>query len=469
MRPGVALLVAVLASGCAGLQGPAWEQPPPEVLTGPVVDSVRLTRAELSNGLRIIVFEDHRLPRFSAGIELRRGAAIEPLAAAGVATFTASLMERGAGERGALALAQTVDALGATLQTGAGWDSMNVAVSGLARDQDTLFDVLADVVLRPRFDGDEALRVRDELVAAIRKGVDAPGTLAQRSFGSTLYAGHRYGLPAEGNEETVSALGADDAREFHGQLFTPGNAILFATGDVSAADIVRRAEQAFGSWAGPAVPASAPEPELPAPAERRVVIVDRSDLGQAQILIGHDGITRSDPTRVQVSLMNRVLGQSGFSSRLMGRVRGEEGLTYGIYSYFAARRQVGPFAVSVSTRVPKVREVVDIVLEEMARMREAPLAPDELRRVKGLSTSAFVLALESAGAVTGALVDLDVHGLPEDSLDTYRARVAAVEVAETTAAAARLHPEGAAIVVVGPAEALASQLEGLGPIEIIQP
>ena len=128
MRPGVALLVALLlASGCAGrLQRPAWEQPPPAVLTGAVVDSARLTRAELSNGLRIIVFEDHRLPRFSAGIELRRGAAIEPLAAAGVATFTASLMERGAGERGALALAQTVDALGATLQTGAGWDSMNV-------------------------------------------------------------------------------------------------------------------------------------------------------------------------------------------------------------------------------------------------------------------------------------------------------------------------------------------------------
>ena len=102
-------------------------------------------------------------------------------------------------------------------------------------------------------------------------------------------------------------------------------------------------------------------------------------------------------------------------------------------------------------------------------MREQPLSEEELRRVKGLSTSAFVLGLESAGAVTGALLDLAVYGLPDDSLDTYRGRVAAVNVAETTEASARLHPDRAAIVVVGPAALLEPQLEGLGPIEVVSP
>jgi zinc protease len=462
--------LAVVLGGCALGGAPAWEQPAPPIRTGPVVDEARLQRGALSNGLELLVFEDARLPLVAVGITFRRGAAIESRDEAGVAEFTSELLTRGAGERTALELAEVVDSLGATLEAGAGWDSTTVQVAGLSDDLDALFGVLGDVVLRPRFDAGEAEKVRAEVLAGLEKAKDEPQALAGRAFADVLYPGHRYGLPQAGTPEAVGALTARDAAAFHGRVFTPGNALLFAAGSASFAEIRERAEQEFAGWE----PGPVPDPDAPPPAAtpeaRRIVVVDRSDLGQAQILIGHEGIARTDPERLAAGLMVRVLGSSGFTSRLMSRVRAQEGLTYSIQASLSMRRHPGPFGVSTFTRVPEVGRVVEIVLEELSRMRDEPMTPEELDAVRRLSAGGFVLGLETSAAVTDALVDLDVYGLPEDSLDTFRSRVAAIGLDQVGQAARDLlHPERAAVVVVGPAELLLPQLESLGTVEVIQP
>jgi zinc protease len=461
---------AALASGCALLGRPAWEQEPPPVRTGPVVDASRLRRAELPNGLELIVFEDARLPHLALGVAVRRGAALEANGEEGLATFTAELMSRGAGSRRALELAQVVDDLGASLDASAGWDSMAVSVSGLSRDADTLFGVLADVVLRPRFDADESTKVRREMLAGLEGQKDNPATLGRIAFAKALYDGHRFGLPAEGAPEAVKRLRAEKAREFHGRVFCASNAILFATGDVKFEDVRSRAEAAFGAWPRGAVPEAPPPPPSPVPPARQVVVVDRPDLAQAQILIGHDGMARSDPARMPAILMNEMLGGGGFTSRLMARVRSDAGLAYGVYSAFAMRRAPGPFLVSTSTRVPEARRTIDLVLGELDRARGSGFASEELAAVQRLAAGSFVLGLETSGDVTEALVELDVQGLPADSLDTYRERVMATSLEDVQSAAReRLHPDRAAIVVVGPADLLAPALEDLGPVRVEQP
>jgi zinc protease len=154
----------------------------------------------------------------------------------------------------------------------------------------------------------------------------------------------------------------------------------------------------------------------------------------------------------------------------MTRVRADEGLTYGIYSYFALRRQAGRFAISTSTRVPEVRRVIDLVLQTVGEARTEPLSGEAFQRIQTLLAGRFALGLETAASIADALVDLDVQGLPRDSLDTYRSRVAATTETQVASAARRLlHPGRTAIVVVGPAEAIAPQLEGLGPLEILEP
>ena len=154
----------------------------------------------------------------------------------------------------------------------------------------------------------------------------------------------------------------------------------------------------------------------------------------------------------------------------METLRTEGGLTYGVGSGFSLRRHPGPFYVSTFTRVPEVRRVLDLILADLETMREEPPTPEELRDAKALMVGHFGLGLETSTAVLSSEVDLDVYGLPEDSLDTYRGRVRAVDT-EDTAQMARelLHPDRVVIVLVGPADTLSAQVEGLGPVEVIQP
>jgi zinc protease len=207
-----------------------------------------------------------------------------------------------------------------------------------------------------------------------------------------------------------------------------------------------------------------------APAARTITVVDRPDLGQARIVVGHEGIARSDDDRIATSLFNLVIGGSGFSSRLMAALRGKEGLTYGVSSAYALRRSPGPFFAATFTRVEKLREALDILLAELERARSAPPGEDELSWARTLATGSFAMGLETSDAVTSALVDLDVYDLPADSLDTYRTRVRAIAPADMTRVAqAHLHPDRAAIVLVGPAKAIVPQLEGLGEVQVVQP
>jgi len=470
-RAGALALGLALALGCAVLvERPAWELPPPPAHDARVVPEGALHRGELPNGVRVIVLQDHRLPRVALGVTLRRGAASEPQGQAGLATFMAELMERGAGERDALALAEAVDRLGASLSVSSGWDSTTVGVAGLSRDVDALFAILGDVVLRPRFDAAEAKRAREETLGALEQAKDEPQTLLGWSLARVLYPDHRYGLPREGTPETVASLDAARARDFHRRLFVPNDAILWASGDVDLEAFLARATEVFGAWErGPVIDPGPPPPD-PTPAARRIVIVDRPDLEQARIGLGHEGIRRTDPDRVAVSLMNDLLGGSGFSSRLMEALRAEAGLTYSVGSGFSMRRERGPFSVSTFTRVPEVRRTLDLALAVIERFRREPPDEGELQDARALAVGEFSLGLETSGAVLSALVDLDVYGLPEDSLDTYRARVRGTTPEEIGGLATRLlHPERAAIVLVGPADALRPQLEGLGPIEIVKP
>ncbi len=473
------LVVVVGVLGAGGVSGcdlvrsrPAWELPPPPARERVVTPEGALTRAVLENGLHVFALADHRLPRVSAGVTIRRGAASEPQAIAGVARFTAEMMKRGAGERDALALARGTDELGAELSVAVDWDTITVSVAGLARDLDTLVAVLADVVLRPRFDPAEARRARAEQLAALEQSKDDPGILVARHAMRALYPAHRYGTPLEGTPASVDALDAAAATEWHRRHFVPNDAIAFAAGDIEPDVWMQRVRAAFGSnrWRRGPEPAHDPAPPARAPAARRVVVVDRPDLVQARIVIAHEGIARIDPRRVAAELMNNVLGGSGFSSRLMATARSEAGLTYAVWSGFSLRRHPGPFQVVTFTRVPEAGRMVELLLAGMEGIDRQPPTAAELEKFKGYTVGRFGRSLESSEAVMGAVVGLDVYGLPEDSLDTFRSRVRAVTVANTTEAARDLiHPARAAIVVLGPAKTLAPQLAPFGAVEVVSP
>ena len=156
--------------------------------------------------------------------------------------------------------------------------------------------------------------------------------------------------------------------------------------------------------------------------------------------------------------------QSDHVVRVFDIVAPESGLTYSVSSGFDLRRHPGPFSVGTFTRVEEVRRILDLTLEEMARNRSEPPSEEELRDARALLVGSFSLGLETSAAVVGALVDLDVYGLPQDSLDRYRRKVRRTGADETTRIAkSHFHPERMAIALVGPAAAIVPQVEDLGP------
>lgn len=467
LRAALAALSLVFV-GCP--MRPAWEGSPPAMREGPILQPGALSRSALGNGLRIIVLEDHRLPYSVLRLDLRRGEASVEASSAGLASFTAELMKRGAGERDAIEFSEAVDEIGAAFGTGAGWDSMSVQISGLSRDLERQLEILADVALRPRLEEAEAERLRKKTLAALVRSRDDPQTQQVWQTARTLYGEHRFGLPRSGTPETVVTFDAAAARALQRRFFVPNNAVLSASGDVDTEAFLERIRDLFGDWQRAEVLEPGAPPPSPTPSERRIVIVDRPDLVQARIAIAHEGISRTDPDRIAAALLNGVVGGGGFSSRLMTVVRSEAGLTYSIGSGFSMRREPGPFGVSTFTRVAEARRLIDIVLNELARARSEPPSEEELSRNQTNSIGGFSLGLETSAAVMASLVDLDLYGLPEDSLDTFRRRVREVTVEDTAQLAQELlHPERAAIVVVGPAQVLREQLEGLGPIEVVAP
>ncbi|MEE3330482.1 MAG: pitrilysin family protein [Myxococcota bacterium] len=449
---------------------PAWELPPPPPKEAPITQPGALARFELENGLLGIVLRDKRLPQVVLGLSVRRGSGSEPVAQAGLAALTAEVMERGAGDRDALELAQLVDGIGANFAVNSNWDSMVVRIGGLSRDMDAFFEVLGDVVLRPRFDAAEVTKAREEKLAALEQAKDDPRTLVGWYATRAVYGDHRYGTPSGGNAETVRALDVAALRAFHARNFVASNAVVFAAGDVDAADFERRVRATFGGWETGEIPAAVEAPPAQAPAARKIVIVDKPDLRQARIIVIHEGLSRTDDRRVAAGLANDVLGGGGFSSRLMKSIRSDAGLTYGVYSGFGLRRQPGPFSTNTFTQVPQVRQALDLVLDELDRMRSEPPDEEEIAKAKSLRVGRFGLGLETSGAVVNSLVDLEVHGLPEDALDTFRSKVRAVgpaQVAELSRAL--IHPDRAAIVLLGPADELVPLVEDLGPVEVVQP
>jgi zinc protease len=431
----------------------------------------RLSRTTLDNGLRLRVMEDHSLPRVAMGLVVPRGAAAVGLEQAGLVSYMAELLNRGAGERDALAFAQAVDSLGASLGSASDWDAITVTASGLSRDFDALSALLADAALRPRFAPEEAARLRAQRLAGLERAKDDPRTLVSWNFANALFAGHPYGLPEVGTPETVARFDADVARSAHARFFVPDGTIFYVTGDVAPERVEARARELFGAWQGgqgEAPPRATPPP--PPPAERRVVIVDRPDLGQATIYVGHEGLPRTDPNRIAAQVMNIVIGGGGFSSRIMSRVREDEGLAYYAYSGFGMRRDGGTFVAATGTRAPEAGRAIEMILDELERARSDPPSAQETKHARSFAVGRFSLGLETSDAILGSLVDLDVYGLPPDSLDTYRTRVKQLTQEDLRKAAlATIHPERVAIVVAGPAEILEPQLERFGPVTVVQP
>jgi zinc protease len=424
----------------------------------------QFTETTLPNGLRLMVVENHRLPVANVSLYVESGSANDPSGKQGLATLAADLLDAGTARRTARQIAETIEGAGGTLNTGADADAVTVSSGVLADQLPLAFDLVSDVALRPTFPAGELETSRRQVLSGLQVALGNAGQIAQRRLAAEIYgARHPYGVAP--TPETVRAITRADLVQFHRAHFTPRNAWLVVSGDVTPAQVEELARRHFGSWQG----AAAPEPALTAPAMREragIVLVHRPGSVQSSIRVGHPGITPDNPDYYSLQVMNAILGGMS-TSRLEQIIRSQHAWTYVARSSFNRPEGTGTFVGFTEVRNPVTDSALVEMLSQFRRIREEPVTQEELDAAKNYLVGSFPLRFETASATAGQLATVRLLGLPIESLQQFTQKVAAVTPAEVQRVARQyLHPDRATIVVVGDATQVLKPLEAVAPVTL---
>jgi predicted Zn-dependent peptidase len=451
----------LLAQGVDRTHPPRLPQPP--ALQPPAVQT-----ATLPNGLQLAVVEMHKVPVVDLTLLVGAGSGRDPDDLPGLATFTAGLLQEGAGARSSLELADEVAYLGARLFTGAGYDAATISLHVRKRRLGPALDLMADVALSPTFPDTEVARQRALRRTQILQQRDQPIAMANIAFAAIVFgAGHPYGRPTNGTETSTAALSRDRVAQFYQTYFRPGGARMLVVGDVTLAEAARLVTDRFGAWAAGDV-APVPEP-APAPvAPRTIYLVDKPGAAQSVFRIGQVGVSRATPDFFALTVLNTILGGS-FTSRLNQNLRETHGYTYGANSQFAMRRMPGPFVAASSVVTAKTDSSLIEFMKELRRIRDEAVPQAELEKAKAFITLGLPRDFETTLGTATQIRELLLYDLPLDYYASYIPRINAVTTEDVQRVARQyLDPDHLAIVVVGDRSKIASGLEALqeGPIAL---
>lgn len=460
---GAAFVAFAFGLGAAPAVAQKKEQPP---APGPLrpVEFPAFHERTLKNGAQVIIVENHEQPVVSVNLRLRSGSKHDPAGKAGVASFTAMLLDKGTKTRSADAIAESIDFVGGSLSASAGDDAISVSASVLTEFLDTALVLMSDIVRNPTFPESELETERQRMLSALQANLGQPQYLAERQFLREVYGEHPYGTRP--SPESVRAITRDDLVAYHATHFRPGNALFVVAGDVDPNDIVQRLERHFGDWQG-AAPAKA---SLPTPADRsarEVVFVHKPGAVQAVIRIGHLLPPATHQDWVALDVVGQILG-GGTTGWFFQTLRQEKGYTYAAYATLAQRLEPGYFQAWAEVR----NEVVDSTLAEFFRLIEKLRAGDfsdaDLTTAKDFMTGSFPLQIETPQQVANQIASARLLGLPNDYVATYRDKVAAITAADVRRAAqTHIRPDRAVVVVVGDATQILDNVSGYGPIRLL--
>ena len=403
----------------------------------------------LANGLEIFVIPRDRQPEVTVTLLIpSAGTFFDPPGKSGLAALTAAILPEGTTRRTAQEIAEAIDFVGGTLNTGAESDTANVTITVMKKDFLLAMDLLSDIVQHPSFEPAEIDRKRRQALSNLEVESADPGYLAQVVAARASYGLHPYGLPEDGTLDTVKNIGREDLTEFQKTRYVPQNSLLSIAGDVTAEEAFAAAEKFLGEWAGIAPAFTAPAIPEPA-AGLHFVLVDKPDAVQTQIRVSRPGVARNHPDYLPLFVANRIFG-GGENSRLNTRIRQQKGLTYGAYAQLTSRARAGGLSAGLSTRTETTVEALRMEVDLMGQMGAGNVTGDELRFAKEYLVGAFPMQSETPEQIAGRILSLSLYGLPSDYFQHYRDNLQAVSAAQVNMLAPRYF--GAAnlsIVLVG--------------------
>jgi len=444
-----------------------WRNEPPKAGPSKPLHLPVPEEFKLANGLTVLYTERPGLPLVAASLVVRSGSGANPVARPGLASFTARMLQEGTTSRSALQIADRAADLGTTITSRASTDSSLVGTLALSRNFSDALGLLADVALHPNFPKEEIERVRKEREAALVQEKDEPFSVAARVMRAALYGAHHpYGYPDIGTTDSIKAVTRDDLLRFWQQNYLPNDAALIVTGNIKLSSLKPLLEKEFSTWKGGKPAAAALG--TPESTDARVILVDRPGAPQTTLECYQLGAARSTPDYAPLEVMNTELGGL-FSSRINLNLREEHGYTYGAGSTFAYHRQPGPFVAYSDVRTDVTGPATTELLNELRRMRDTPMTPEELKLSKDSITRSMPGRFERGTDAAGTFAELFIYDLPLDYFSKFPEAVEAVTAEQTQAMAQKyIHSDQVVVLAVGDRAKIEAELKklNLGKMEI---
>jgi len=425
------------------------EETPPAAGAPRQVEFPKPVEKTLPNGLRVIVMSRPGSGLVSVAAAVKAGSVFDPNESAGLADFAASLLTRGTTSHTAPQIAETVEALGGSVSSAAGWDNATVSLSSLAPRLADAMPMFAEVVRSPAFADDEVERLRSEKLDGLAVSLRSPRTLATMTAARVVFGESSYGHAADGTLETTKALKAAEIKQFYAAHFQPQSTTLVFGGDISPDAAFALAAQHFGDWKSAGADSAAAQPPPTPQAGGRVVVVDKPDSGQAAIYMARQTIRRGDKSYAVGRVANGVLGE-GYSARLNEEIRIKRGLSYGASSRLDARKDSGLFLAGAQSRNDAAAEVAGLMKTELVRLSTEPVGAEELTMRKAAISGNYARQLERAAGLVSTIVSLASCDLPLSTLNSYLPRIQKVTPSQIKKFAAKSLAAGDTdIIIVG--------------------
>jgi zinc protease len=419
----------------------------------------------LANGLAVLMIEDHRTPMVTIVAGIRVGSADDPSGRPGLAEATADLLTEGAGTRSAQELAREIETMGGSINGSASDDFTELEATVVSENAERMLEIASDVLLRPSFPESEVALYKSNRIQHLTVQRQEPAFLVSEHFNRIVFGPHPYAVSSP-TPESVAALDRREVASFYSSNFTPARAVLVIVGDFTSATMEARTKSLFSAWRADAA-LSIKFPEMPERTGKRIYLMDRPGSEQADFRIGNLAVARSDPDYYPLLVASTILG-GGTSSRLFLSIRERKGYAYDVSSSVSAPRQRGTFFGASETRTEVTLPAIREMLAEFERMRDLKVTARDLRNAKNYLNGVFSLTLSTQGGIAGRILQSRLLDLPDDYLQSYRARIDQVTADQVQQAARKyILTDRPAIVVVGDAAKLKSQLETLGPVDVV--
>lgn len=405
-------------------------------------------RREIAGGVPVYMAPSSEFPLLQVTFTFKGGAYLDPEDKAGLASMTGSLIRRGGTESvSASELDERFDFLAANVSTGSGSTQSNATINCLASNFDEAFSLFMDMLRNPGFQEDRVEIYRDEAIERMKQRNDDAGPILSRQWRRLLY-GEDHFLGRVSTEASIESITIDDLRAFHQKVFQPGNLIIGVTGDFEPSEMASRLEKALAGWER-----GTTMPDPPAPDENfepGVYYVEK-DIPQGRVHIGQRGVQRDHPDYFPLLVMNDILGGGGFTSRIMNRVRSDEGLAYGAGSSMRMPPHYpGEFRAVFQSKSRTVALATKIVLEEIERIQSNPVSEEELETARNSFIETFPRRFESKAGMINVFINDEWTDRPEDYWKNYRDNIRSVSSEDVQRVAkTHLDPDAMAILVVG--------------------